>query len=120
MAFGPIVPTTKQSPFQQRSDRISFLQRTQSNDNEEDWRNFRAKLVMQYRKQESGLIPTRNNIDGTSANNAWAYESGYTIEKGSIVLSRHSDEAEKNDPESGLAQQYFHKSIILVLGKIAR
>jgi hypothetical protein len=55
---------------------------------------------------------SRSIVDG-----AWAYESGTAIEKGSIILSRALDHEGDSDPESGLAQQYFHKSIILVLGK---
>lgn len=98
------------------------MQKNQSNENdEEDWRNFRAKLVMQYRQEESGISsPNLDRDDNTSSslNDAWAYESGDTIEKGSIVLSRHPEEVQTKDPESGLTQQYFHKSIILVLDHI--
>lgn len=74
---------------------------------------------MQYRQEESGASFTNLDRDdsNTSFNNAWAYESGTTIEKGSIVLSRHPEEMLHKDPESGLTQQYFHKSIILVLGE---
>jgi len=91
---------------------------SQMEDNEEDWRNFRAKLVMKYR-QDSGSSSTVTNIDDSRSNvdGAWAYESGNAIEKGSIILSRAPDPDSSSDPESGLAQQFFHKSIILVLGE---
>jgi len=62
----------------------------------EDWRDFRAKLVLQSELGPSG---------------GWAYESGYVIEKGSIILSRP-----EQDFSQGLNQQYFHKCVILVLG----
>lgn len=80
---------------------------SQSSENEEDWRNFRAKLVMQY----------RNSDDTTSTLSSWAYESGMNIEKGSIILSRPLQDSVIENKDSGLAQQYFHKAIILVVGK---
>jgi hypothetical protein len=60
----------------------------------------------------TNIDDSRSNVDG-----AWAYESGNAIEKGSIILSRAPDTDGSSDPESGLAQQFFHKSIILVLGE---
>jgi len=111
MAFSPFLMNN--SPLRLRT-RIH----SQVEDNEEDWRNFRAKLVMKYR-QDSGSSSTVTNIDDSRSNvdGAWAYESGNAIEKGSIILSRAPDTDGSSDPESGLAQQFFHKSIILVLGE---
>lgn len=80
-------------------------------DTEEDWRNFRAKLVMQYRND--GVNESEEEKSSLSST-SWAYESGDTIEKGSIILSRPPT-AESDDEEGGLIQQYFHKSIILVV-----
>lgn len=80
-------------------------------DTEEDWRNFRAKLVMQYRND--GVKESEKEKSSLSST-SWAYESGDTIEKGSIILSRPPTD-ESDDQEGGLIQQYFHKSIILVV-----
>ena len=100
---------------------------------DDDWRNFRAKLVMQERKNNdnrdqdelntntSTSTSTSTSTDSTagiSTSNSWAYETdGQTIEKGSIILSRPLNEDDDNNVEAGLSQQYFHKSIILVLGE---
>lgn len=80
-------------------------------DTEEDWRNFRAKLVMQYRNDG---VKELKKEKSSSSSTSWAYESGDTIEKGSIILSRPPTAA-SDDEEGGLIQQYFHKSIILVV-----
>jgi putative AlgH/UPF0301 family transcriptional regulator len=80
---------------------------------EDDWRDFRAKLVMQYRGDNpSSAMQTKQGNSGKAG--AWAYESGKIIEKGSIILARPPC-AMVETADSGLAQQYFHKSIILVL-----
>ena len=65
-------------------------------DTEQDWRDFRAKLIAQEKHD-----------DASSPN--WAYELSL-IEQGSVVVSRH-----EHDFCYGLKQQYFHKSIMLVL-----
>lgn len=62
-----------------------------------DWRDFRAKLVMQSR--------------GVSASSSWAYDSGQVIEQGSLICSKPSQDF----GYSGLRQQYFQKTLILVL-----
>lgn len=107
MAFSPRIV----SPIQNYIKRHSPIQ-SQSSENEEDWRNFRAKLVMQYRNLDD-ITSTITNEDSSNTR-PWAYESGQTIEKGSIILSRDSD---GDSTDSGLAQQFFHKAIILVLGE---
>ncbi len=98
------------------------LLQSSSSEDEEDWRNFRAKLVMQYRNSNdnSGLgVDEMAASPSTSTTTSWAYESGQTIEKGSIILARNvdDDDEEDGDSDSGLTQQYFHKAIILVLGE---
>jgi len=116
-AFSPII----QSPLSIHDVRRGSLLRSQiGGENEEDWRNFRAKLVMKYRQEDlsdTTSTITNNNDDSSSSihGNGWAYESGQTVEIGSIILSRPPDPI--IDGACGLAQQYFHKSIILVLGK---
>ena len=62
----------------------------------EDWRAFRAKLVT-----------------GSTSNKtiSWAYDAGYLIEKGSIVLSKVESELGCHD----LRQPYFHKCAVLIL-----
>ncbi|KAL7544933.1 hypothetical protein ACHAWF_008303 [Thalassiosira exigua] len=66
---------------------------------EEDWRAFRARLVL-------------GNGEGSeiSSSSPWAYDSGRVIEPGSIVLAK----AEPDFCYFGLDQQYFHKSVMLV------
>jgi len=72
---------------------------------------------MNYRQDSDASPKMKTNVDDSLSivDGAWAYESGKVIEKGSIILSRAPDNEGVSDPESGLAQQYFHKSIILVL-----
>ena len=67
---------------------------------EPDWRDFRAKLVMQYQRSTAeqgdneGSSPTSlvlpNEIEGdkTYQEQSWAYESQDVIEKGSLIVSR--------------------------------
>lgn len=76
-------------------------------DIEEDWRDFRARLVAQEQKETTG---TDDSPPVTVTDNSWAYEMGDIIEEGSVILSRH-----EHDFCYGLKQQYFHKSIMLVL-----
>jgi hypothetical protein len=66
---------------------------------QEDWRDFRARLVAREHKHFSDKVDTW-----------YVYELGDAIEEGSIILSRH-----EHDFCYGLKQQYFHKSIMLVL-----
>lgn len=81
---------------------------------EDDWRDFRAKLVMKYREDnKSDVIQTQDGITSGKAG-TWAYESGKIIEKGSIILARPPSSPISSN-YIGLSQQYFHKSIILVL-----
>ena len=64
-----------------------------------DWRQFRAKLVA----QEKGG-------GGRIASAGWAYETGNMVEAGSLLLG-----GSELDFGFGLDQQYFHKSVMLVL-----
>lgn len=91
-----------------------------TNDNhvEEDWRDFRARLVAQEQKEaatankdssSASAIATNDDVTSSSTT-TWAYEMGDVIEEGSVILSRH-----EHDFCYGLKQQYFHKSIMLVL-----
>ena len=74
---------------------------------EEDWRAFRAKLVLQEKQQQ----PQRSSSSSSSTTgDGWAYEAGNVIETGSIILSRA-----QQDFGYGIRQQYFHKCVILVL-----
>lgn len=91
-------------------------------EDDEDWREFRAKLVMSHREKESEgpaeSIPADNSTTATRARNQskteesslhWAYESGDAIEVGSIILA-----CPEQDFGHGLRQQYFHKCLVLV------
>jgi putative AlgH/UPF0301 family transcriptional regulator len=75
--------------------RHTFLQGG-STSNTDDWREFRAKLVL----NETGQLTE-----------SWAYDAGLTIEKGSIVLGRVESSLGCHD----LRQPYFHKSAILII-----
>ena len=72
----------------------------------DDWRAFRARLVLGANNDES----SSSNTESLGRSTAWAYDSGDVIEPGSIILA-------KVEPEFcyfGLHQQYFHKSVMLV------
>lgn len=106
-----------------------------------DWRDFRARLVMQEKSllskppstiQSSGNDTTPSTLEGDveSVNNdnnnksyeyddssiltsdsTWAYESGDVIEVGSLIVSHPSQDF----AYGGLRQQYFYKSVVLVI-----
>lgn len=122
-----------------------------SEDNE-DWRTFRAKLVMgesssssstdlssassSSSSSSSDVIMDDSDLDGIGAlfsssssssseptsstqlpsgftpldPSQWAYDSGKVIEQGAVILG-----GVEQDFGFGLRQQYFHKSVILVL-----
>jgi hypothetical protein len=95
---------------------------------DQDWRAFRAKLVMQKpEKTEAETVEDEGDLDGigsvftsTSSEEVatltpldpsqWAYESGNVIEQGAVILG-----GVEQDYGFGLRQQYFHKAAILVL-----
>ena len=87
-------------------------------DSDEDWRDFRARLV----RSEND-----NNIDSSSKKQLkrpdrekedddghWAYETGEFVERGSIVISVPSSDAYLNDVDS-LNNICYRKSIVLVM-----
>lgn len=114
-SFNPHVSTVPFHP-QRQKNRMKSLSRLflDSEDLEEDdWRDFRAKLVMQYRGDNQSSATQTKHASSSKAG-AWAYESGKIIEKGSIILARPPCVMTET-ADNGLAQQYFHKSIILVL-----
>ena len=103
----------------------------------QDWRAFRAKLVMQKTVDDEPMVQD-GDVDGIGAMFAsttpkvpktattakqtilqgmtpldpsqWAYDSGTVIEQGAIILGGVEQEF-----GFGLRQQYFHKAAILVL-----
>jgi putative AlgH/UPF0301 family transcriptional regulator len=104
---------------------------------DEDWRTFRAKLVMSEKninKQQQQIETDTDETDfdgiGSLFSSAseeqqtgillqsmtpldptqWAYDSGTVIEKGAVILG-----GVEQDYGFGLRQQYFHKALILVL-----
>lgn len=101
---------------------------------EQDWRTFRAKLVMSESALESRTAVTSEDgdLDGIGAlfsstvtetessskfkgltpldPSQWAYDTGKIIEQGAVILGGVEQEF-----GFGLRQQYFHKSAILVL-----
>ena len=124
-----------------------------------DWRSFRAHLVSIYdqnNNNNSNMSSTKNqNIDiihPTTANDtpttsaqgnddesaAWIYDTGISIETGTVLLHKidngntnnnpHDNSNNKNDNSNhyhhhhhhhnagyGLARQYLHKSVVLIL-----
>jgi len=78
----------------------------------DDWREFRAKLVLQNKEDDQKQHQQSDgDDDGGASTKNWAYEAGSMIEAGSIILSRVPDELGCHD----LRQPYFHKAAILVL-----
>ena len=59
------------------------LQQQQTDDINEDWRDFRARLV----QQEGGRGSAGGADKADRSTNEWAYESNL-IERGSVILSR--------------------------------
>mmetsp|Transcript_21721 Transcript_21721/g.51752 ORF Transcript_21721/g.51752 Transcript_21721/m.51752 type:complete len:590 (+) Transcript_21721:76-1845(+) len=88
------------------------------NNSEEDWRDVRAKLVMQY-CQEEDICKKRS--DPTSASRTksilskskrqWTYDSKGAIEVGSLIVSHPSQDSACG----GLRQQHFHKCIVFII-----
>ncbi len=103
------------SPLKQNDFESALHKLNSQSDDSEDWRDFRARLVMQERRETESDGSCTSSSESSSW--AWAYETGQNIEKGSIILSRCQPIDNQGSLESGLSQQYFHKSIILVLGK---
>ena len=113
--------------------RLDAKHRLQEEDEIEDWRDFRAKLVMQYRNNSDDNVhhhdksiesltnetnpagevgtKTRPTTAAASSSSSWAYESGSIIETGSLIIAH----PRQDFAYGGLNQQYFHKSIILVV-----
>jgi putative transcriptional regulator len=97
-----------------------FLSNREGDDNisGEDWRDVRAKLVMQY-SQGDDIDATKSNSTEITAKkpmttvktNSWAYDSKGTIEVGSLIVSHPSQDSACG----GLRQQHFHKCIVLVI-----
>jgi putative transcriptional regulator len=88
------------------------------NASDEDWRDVRAKLIMQYSKEQN--TATNGSDSTTSApsqakptmtTSRWLYDSKGTIEVGSLIVSHPSQDSACG----GLRQQHFHKCIILVI-----
>lgn len=101
----------------------------------QDWRAFRAKLVMQKDtpaptseagRQEDGRpsgdldgigeifddqsAPLTSSSTPMNSSQKWAYDSGKVIEQGAVILG-----SVEQSYGFGLRQQYFHKAAILVL-----
>eukprot|EP00533_Pseudo-nitzschia_delicatissima_P009939 CAMPEP_0116086080 /NCGR_PEP_ID=MMETSP0327-20121206/4664_1 /TAXON_ID=44447 /ORGANISM="Pseudo-nitzschia delicatissima, Strain B596" /LENGTH=581 /DNA_ID=CAMNT_0003577107 /DNA_START=66 /DNA_END=1811 /DNA_ORIENTATION=- len=83
----------------------------------EDWRDVRAKLVMQYSQEEEATAKGHNSTSVVATKpkqdvgTNWAYDSKGTIEVGSLIVSHPSQDSACG----GLRRQHFHKCIILVI-----
>jgi putative transcriptional regulator len=97
---------------------FSSNRKDNDNNSDEDWRDVRAKLVMQYSQGEdiatkgsnSTSITTTSSVPAIT-NNCWAYDSKGAIEVGSLIVSHPSQDSACG----GLRQQHFHKCIVLVV-----
>ncbi|VEU41275.1 unnamed protein product [Pseudo-nitzschia multistriata] len=89
-----------------------FYSNQNGDDPQEDWRDIRAKLVMQYDKGNDHTTTNRSNttcMPPIPGMNRWAYDSGDVIEVGSLIVSHPYQDW------GGLKKQHFHKCIILVI-----
>jgi len=108
----------KSSPFDyQRSSSSRVLKENKvvlfnsnSLHEQEDWRDFRAKLVLNHNDDDAG---SGDNGEGKGGKNRkdWIYDSKECIEKGSIILSKVESKIGCHD----LRQPYFHKCVALVI-----
>ena len=102
-------------------------------DDDVDWRSFRAHLVSIYDQDVNTITPATNHHQKSTSffnegedgdeemHNSWIYETGTTIETGTVLLHR-IDNTQDDDGSSsnsnagyGLARQYLHKSVVLIL-----
>lgn len=100
-----------------------FLSNRKSNENipgdmEMDWRDVRAKLVIQYSQGEDATTGSSNSTAVVTqksmpaiTTDRWAYDSGDVVEIGSLIVSHPSQDSACG----GLRQQHFHKCIVLVI-----
>ncbi len=78
-----------------------------------DWRSFRAHLVSIY-DQNTTSINNNNQDEQTNTNsNSWIYETGSAIEAGTVLLHKIDNTCDRSG--YGLARQYLHKSVVLIL-----
>jgi putative transcriptional regulator len=71
----------------------------------EDWRAYRAKLVA----QETKTSPAAQSREADATTDGWVHETPL-IEQGSVILA-----STQQRYGFGLHQQYFHKSVMLIL-----
>ncbi len=77
---------------------------------DEDWRAFRARLVLMMNDTAASAKFKENVHTFIPAASSWAYDAGLLVEKGSIVLSRIEKTA---CPD--LDQPYFGKCVVLIV-----
>jgi putative AlgH/UPF0301 family transcriptional regulator len=84
-------------------------------DDKVDWRSFRARLVSIY-DQDVNTMANDDEVDsnGNAVEDSWIYETGSTIETGSVLLHKIDDTSTDNSGY-GLGRQYLHKSAVLIL-----
>jgi putative AlgH/UPF0301 family transcriptional regulator len=83
---------------------LLFANRENIDPDNDDWRDFRAKLVSKENNGSDNVTPTANT-------SGWAYDAGYLIERGSLVISNVETTLGCHD----LNQPYFHKAVVLLL-----
>eukprot|EP00933_Yihiella_yeosuensis_P030740 TRINITY_DN24330_c0_g1_i1.p1 TRINITY_DN24330_c0_g1~~TRINITY_DN24330_c0_g1_i1.p1 ORF type:complete len:579 (+),score=91.74 TRINITY_DN24330_c0_g1_i1:20-1756(+) len=72
---------------------------------DDDWRDFRARLVKQESIKEGRALT--EDAEPEEAAEGWAYESPL-IESGSLLLTATGD-------QFAISQQYFHKTVIFIV-----
>lgn len=84
----------------------------------DDWREFRAQLVLSENENDVGTSPSSKRKsslpDANKDGDRWAYETGDFVERGSIVVSTPSSNEILNDIDA-LNNVCYRKSIVLVL-----
>ncbi len=97
------------------SRRSSPLYFSEHQEEEEDWRDVRAKLMQQYNTDSEKKVQFQSTTNHTSTTNTttatWAYDSGTIVECGSLIVSHPIQDFACG----GLKQQYFHKCVVLVV-----
>jgi hypothetical protein len=78
-----------------------------------DWRTFRAKLVSQENKGSG--IEGSPEVGSSMKGDEWVYDAGKFVETGCVILG-----GSQMEYGFGLRQQYFHKSVMLVLSQDER
>ena len=93
-----------------RVSRTAPARRVFMSEGDVDWRSFRAKLVSQELKENKSGDHYETTNEPSAKAEEWVYDAGKFVETGSVILG-----GSQMEYGFGLRQQYFHKSVMLVL-----